>query len=376
MMNIIMLVLLCLLTLTQVYYRAPIHMLMLCSLCFFSWRETMRIQAFFFITVALYFVLYVVSTHNYAAANPIGLFLYYVTWPAAFFFCVSNCEMKNIKRLLYFLLFICLMGDVVSLKHLMTNSYISRLMAGAASESELLQYQRMGIGGYGYVYAMVFLTYGIVRWFRVTESKKEKLFLLLFFVVNTAFIVYSSYTLAIIFTVLLAVLAWLSNLRQGIKIFLVCVGTIMVYVLSSSIIELCYQMADAMELEPVAKRFHQLIQAQENESTSSLSRARLYMKSWTTFTENPLAGGDAIGGHSFMLDSLASYGITGMLFLVFFKSCMGLCRRIVGGDKLTILYFIFILFVFINTVVSMQIPVTLFFMVPLILYLEKERKQI
>ena len=370
----VILVVISLFTLAQAYYSAYIHIALI-VVCFFICRKEQWETLSFIVCgigVCLFFVLMSFFKNNNAFMEHVGFYLHYITWPFLFVCIAKKCKAKEINHLLYFIIGICIIGDILTLIQLNINPDISRLLAGTHLGDEKLQYYKMGVGGYGYVFAMSFFMYGIVRWIKKSTSKAEKIYLIVFLIINSLLILYAAYTTAIIISVALIGLALMADIKLKYQIPILSAIIILMLVLGNPLLEACYDIANNLELNWVAKRFEQLLQAQETNDMSSLRRVELYTISWNTFKKNPITGGSAVGGHSQILDLLAQYGIFAVFMPMFLFSCKLLCNKILGKSKLTMLFLTFIVFACIDTCSVMQIPVIVFFAVPLILYLDKE----
>ena len=364
------LVVITLFTLTQAYYSAYLHIALL-LLCIFICKNEQPVTLRFLlggVAICFLFVILSIIKENGAVMEHIGFYLHYITWPFLFVCAVRKLNRKEISHLLYFIIGICLIGNILTLIQLNINPDISRLLAGRQLQEEKVQYYKLGVGGYGYVFAMAFLMYGIVRWLKQTKSKAEKFYLLLFLVVNSLLILYAGYTTAILLSLGMICFALASDLRIGYRILLVLFGSVLILVFGKFLLETCYNIADSLELTWVAKRFEQLLYSQETNDLSSLKRVVLYGMSWNTFIENPFFGGSDYGGHSQVLDLLAQYGIFAVFMPIFFGSCQSLCNKFLGKSKVFVVFLAFLLFACIDTCSVMQIPVAVFFVVPLMLY--------
>lgn len=370
------LIILTLFTLAQAYYSAYIHMFLF-AMCYILCSKQQKVTFGFLVsglTICFAFILMSYLKGDGAIMTHVGFFLHYMTWPIMYICVAKSYNAKEIKHLLYFIIAICIIGDILSLIQLGVNPEISRLMAGVHLEDEKAEYYRLGVGGYGYVFAMSFLTYGVVRWVKVSKSVPERIYLITFLVINSIFIIYASYTTAIILTILLFGVALLSDAKYNTQIAIIVVATILLVLFGKFFLELGYRVAKQLELGFVAKRFDQLLYAHETEDLSTLNRFELYKMSWDTFWSNPLIGGEDYGGHSQILDTFARYGILAVLLPVFFFNCKKLCDKIINKYSWLIFGLAFFAFTCVDTCSVMQLPVTVFFVVPLIIHMEQERK--
>ena len=364
------LLLLLLFTPMQAYYKVYIH-IALFVLCYLSSGKAYKITLPFLVSsimICFIFVVISILKGNDATMDQIGFYLHYITWPVLFICVARNYNVVEIKHLLYFIIAICIIGDILSLKQLSINPDIARLLAGTHLKGDKIAYYKMGVGGYGYVFAMTFFTFGIVRWLMKSNNKLEKIYLTVFLIINSIFILYASYTTAIIITLILICLALLADMKRGNRFAIFVIVALVLIFLGKPLLEVGYSVANDLELKWVAKRFGQLIYAKENDDMSSLRRVRLYKLSFHTFVSNPILGGDEIGGHSQILDSLAQYGVFATLLIVFIRNCKKLSDRFLKKSDLSIYTLIFFIFTCIDTCNVMQLPVVVFCAGPLISY--------
>lgn len=380
---LVLLISLSLFTAVQIYYSVFIHLAIFLVCYLVCAKEQKRTTAFVSTGIVLCVIFCMMSLmKGYGLAmEHLGLFLHYITWPVLFVFVVHKFDAEEKRKLLMFIVIICLIGDILSLIQLAKNPDISRLLAGDLhiSASERLYYQRAGVGGYGYTFSMAFLTFGVVRWLKLTKNKKEKTLLIAFLIVNSLYVVNASYTTAIVLTLVMAGAAIISGMQSWSRVLIVITAIVLILAFANPILQFCHTLAEDLELEWVAKRFGQLVTAEENDDMSSLRRYELYKESWDTFALRPIFGaivdkGDTWGGHSQILDTMAQYGLFSVLLPAFLVYCKNTCCRYIVNFKLTMFYLAFAVFTFIDTISAMQLPAVIFFVVPLIAYMESEGK--
>ena len=185
---VVAMIALSLFTAVQVYYRVYIHVALL-ALCYLVCAKEQRHTVVFAMTgvvLCAVFCMMSLIKGNALGMEHFGMFLHYITWPILFVFVVYKFNAEEKKKILYLIIVFCIIGNILSLIQLAENPDISRMLAGdRMSESEKYYYQQMGVGGYGYTFGMSFLTFGAVRWLKVTQSKKEKTLLITFLIINS-----------------------------------------------------------------------------------------------------------------------------------------------------------------------------------------------
>ena len=376
---VVAMIVLTLFALTQAYYKYVIHLALL-VLCFLLCGKAQKNTVVFLgvgIVIGLTFATMSLMKGHGLTMEYIVFFTHYITWPFLFVCVIENFEKQEIKKLLYLIMVICTIGNVLSLVQLAENPEISRELAGALESAEKSYYYKLGVGGYGHVYGMTFLVFGAWRWFKQSTNKKERIFLGVFLVFSYLYILYASYTTAIAMTLILTGLALIAGMKSGSRIAILILAIILVLVFANPILEFAYDSAQDLGLDWVVKRLDQIIDAQNESGMSSLRRYNLYKESWDTFALRPIFGavhdkGDTWGGHSQILDAFAQFGLFAFLLLLFFRICRTICQKYIHNFKLTYFYIVFYVFAAIDTCAAMQIPVIVFFVVPLIAYMESE----
>ena len=354
-------------TYLQNYYSVLIHMVVFCC-CFFSLKsieiKTLKF-IFFSILPALVLSLMAINREFTTPIGQLGFFLHYITWPVILSLVVKSNTTKHIFIILRIIIILCIIGNLASIIVLLEDNTVSRILAGS-SETEKLKYYAMGVGGYGYVFAMSFLTFGAVSWLKKADKRLDKALLITFLITNYIFIIYASYTTAIILTFVLTVLSLINNKNSVITGLILIFVMLLLIIIGPWLLELGLSLAESLELDWVELRFTQLIEATTEGDFSSLKRFRLYMMSIEEFCKNPLIGGNGVGGHSEILDALGGFGIFGMsvpiIIIIYSKFCMQFSKK----TSMLLFYIIFFIFAAIDTVSTMQIPIVVFFVVPLI----------
>ncbi len=373
------LVVLTLFTLAQAYYKFVIHLGLL-ILGFLFCGKAQKHTAVFIgtgIAICLAFVAMSIVKEHGLISEHIAFYLHYITWPFLLIGVIHNFEKDEIKKLLYLVIFMCIVGNILSLIELEKNPEVSRLLAGVQLGDQKMYYLKKGVGGYGYVFAMAFFVFAIIRWLKSTDNKREKTFLTLFLILNYLFVLYSSYTTAIAIALIMTGLALIAGMKDGSRAAVIIIVLVLVLAFASPILELGHDLAEDLNLDWVSRRLGEVLDAQDDSDMSALRRYDLYKESWDTFVSKPIFGGvpfegDTYGGHSQILDTFAQYGLFAFLLFAFFGRCQSMCRRHSQNVDLKFFYLIFYVFATIDTCAAMQIPAIIFFVVPLIAYLESE----
>lgn len=362
------------LTLLQVYYNAYIHLFLFgCCLIFANKRYKFAVPL---AAGGLLCFLFMFLSMNRVAVTPmgqLGFYLHYITWPVLLIAANNTLNLNQKLIIMRVMLIVGIVGSLLSLRVLLVDSNISRILAGAATETEMYEYYSRGVGGYGTVYSTVFLCFGAIYWFINTKSMADRCLIIAYLATAYMFILYASYTTAILITVVISLLAFTSKVKPMIKSLLV-IGLIalLLIVFWDNLVEFAITILRELELDRVVQRLTQLTQASSNNDLSSLQRSQLYLKSFESFLQHPLAGSDVAGKHSQILDYLAYFGIIGIFMPVLFGYYAVKCIKL-SSRRLIFFYLMFFALISVNTCSAMQIPVSVFFLCPLMVSTVKEQ---
>lgn len=249
--------------------------------------------------------------------NAVGAYSPILIWATLFVTVPPLMSDRAKKRFLYLYLCTLIVSIIATLSVVIEDNDAARLLAGAASDTLRRKYYAKGVGGYGFVYGCVFLSFGMV----ILANKEHWLVKLLLWatvIVTAVMIVYASYTTAVLLILVEFILSFYAkSTSRGATVLLFIMG-VLILLCMDPILEFIYNTAVDMELEWIAKRIGQLINAESSGSVDGLKRTQLYMRSLETFAANPLIGGTELGNHSMVFDSLGQYGLVGLNYVTAF----------------------------------------------------------
>lgn len=274
---------------------------------------------------------------------------------------------KQHEFLIIAILAVILISSIATYQVLANDVNASRQLAGAATEAERLLYYKKGVGGYGYIYLLVFLNYALLTSLKAKGMLPLKVAAITCMVINVLVIVISSYSTAILIQIVLIGL-FLADRKSKRKTIVIFWGVAMVlFWLRDDIFRYLKDLADNMDLYYVSKRMGQLLKADNNDSYDNLARSKLYMKSFETFLQHPFFGNNDIGNHSQLLDALGKYGIFGLAYIGYFIHILRKIAHALANNSVTILYGIFFVFACIDRIDSREILIGLLCVVPMFL---------
>ncbi|MBO4897359.1 MAG: hypothetical protein J5590_03585 [Clostridia bacterium] len=193
--------------------------------------------------------------------------------------------------------------------------------ADATDDAKLIKYSWMNIGGYNFVYTVVLL-YPLL----ILAYKKGKISLFKTVVISVVifnFLMLAEYTIALILFVVTTSMFFMRRKMKSRDITVLVIATLLIiFMFSGMVSNILKNVSAVIKSENVSERVEALSEGREGLEEFSDNRWKLYEQSLKTFFKKPLLGtllegGKGTSGHSFILDSVAQYGLAGILLLFF-----------------------------------------------------------
>lgn len=206
---------------------------------------------------------------------------------------------------------------------LIRNPFAARILATieSANDANAVIYTWQNIGGYEFIY-MVVLLYPLL----ILAYKRKKIGLIstvISVMVVFVMVILSEYTTAFLLLLItsLLFLAKRNLTTKDILLFL-AFSVVCMIVLEDVLSNFLYWVGELTGSETMLERLNSLAGGKTGLEQSESNRIFLYERSIRTFFSNPLCGimlkgGGGIGGHSFILDTIALYGFLGIISLMF-----------------------------------------------------------
>ena len=305
---------------------------------------------------------------GYDTISLVGAYFPFVMWAVIYYTVMPLMSNKAKRWFIFCYLCFFIVSVVATLIVVFNDNNAARLLAGAATDEERDIYYQQGVGGYGFVYGSVFLVYGMILFSTKQTSKMYKLLLWATAILTTVMIVYASYTTALLMIILAFCLSFYtkSKSRYAPYVFLIAVVAMVFFL--NPLLELIYGMAMDMELEWITNRIGQLLNAEASGTIEGLKRVQLYKLSMESFMKNPLFGGQRIGRHSMLFDTMGLYGIFGLFLYAAIIKWLGILRRQSAGREGLVFWGVALLYV-INTNDTIVFMPMVMFVLPMILSL-------
>lgn len=234
-------------------------------------------------------------------------------------------EHRNKEKKAFTLIILIAFGVtcITTIRGLIIYPNASRWLATASSsqDAQLIAYDWLNIGGYSFVYSVVLLYPMLVLAF-----KKKRLgivptvtILVLIFVL----IVTSGYTTALLLFGLTSVFFFMKRKLTGKDILIFSIALVfLIFFAWNFIVDGLTWVSGVIGNDDISYRLSLIAGGRNSLIGSEDNRIELYIKSLNTFLQHPFFGTffsqmSSSGGHSFILDFLANYGLLGFGILVF-----------------------------------------------------------
>lgn len=190
-----------------------------------------------------------------------------------------------------------------------------------AQEADAVMYGWRNLGGYEFTYTVVLLHPLVILAYK--RKKLKLIWAILASIAVFTLAIYTEYTTALLLCILTSTLYFFKKeLNWKHMIGLVIVAILLFIVFQRQISEALLYLSRQVKSENISARLEALAGGREGIANSDDDRIALYEKSLNTFFKYPIfgtfiRGGGGTGGHSFILDYIAQFGIVGVTLLVF-----------------------------------------------------------
>lgn len=235
----------------------------------------------------------------------------------------TRYRIKDITIISRVIIIAFLITIVTTCVGLIRNPFASRVLATVSSsqDANAIIYNWKNIGGYEFVYFLVLL-YPIL-----ILAYKQRRVNLAFTVIGTfmifATVILSEYATALLLIICTSILFFCKKDLNKQGVYMLLLVSILILVFCNDYISkfLAY-IAKTIGSETIGERFLALAGGADTLNSFDDNRIELYQRSLNTFFTHPILGSlfsenNAIGGHSFVLDTLAQMGILGGAILFF-----------------------------------------------------------
>ena len=275
----------------------------------------------FAISIASLLYVAMTSTLNDFALNLYGelqIFLY--GWIAVWY--IERTDKKKISGA-FFLIAICYAVTAIS-TYIGCTFYpgASRLMATLkATDTQFIRLASLNIGSFSFIYELV-LVAPLLIYFAKTK-RIHPLASVIAFVALTLIILKTEYTTALMIFLISMVLFLMKKLTAKKIVVLLVVALLILFVFAGIIAEFLDWFADIVPSDTLGARFKYIsatLRGEElGDTTTSGDRLAIYEKSLNIIAKTNLMGNwskEGISGHSLIFDTIAQYGLVGILIIM------------------------------------------------------------
>jgi hypothetical protein len=231
-----------------------------------------------------------------------------------------ECECSHYAKVIIISIVITIITTAIGLEN---NPGASRWLATVQTSDDprLIMYSWKNIGGYGFVYTLVLMYPLLVLAFKKRKITFFKTALIVLLMLSCLML--AEYTIAIVLFVATTTLFFMKKDLQlkDITVF-IAITILFMFIFSKAMSNIVKSIANNIDSNIISSRLNDLSDGAEGLQKSNDKRFSIYMMSLNTFFRHPFGtfistGRSAFGGHSFILDFLAQYGIFGLLTLIY-----------------------------------------------------------
>ncbi|MBQ3418153.1 MAG: hypothetical protein IJH32_10030 [Ruminococcus sp.] len=240
--------------------------------------------------------------------------------------CLGFYVFKSNKRLPIYAAVITALFAVTAITTIIgciRNPSAARILASTASSQDAtaIKFWWQNIGGYGFVYSAVLLYPCAVIAFKM--KRLNTVVFILLTVLLYALVINAEYSLALMFLMVSTLLLFVKKDLSVKKFLLMLILFVLIVVLfRTTIAAILTRLGSYLGNEGMMEKINVLFLGKESVEGFDDARDELYLLSIKTFLSHPFFGclkisSSGIGGHSFILDNLASFGLVGGALMFF-----------------------------------------------------------
>lgn len=234
---------------------------------------------------------------------------------------ITQYHKEDIKFFAGVIILSFLITAITTIVGLIQFPFASRILATTASaqDAEAITYDWHNIGGYSFIYMLVLLYPILIMAFK--QKKINFVVAIIGTVLIYTVVVLSEYTTALLLLMISTLLYFVKrNLKKKDVFILLAVEILFVVFFGDYVSEFLSYIASLTGSNTMSERLNSLAGGQKGLESSESNRIFLYQRSLNTFFSHPLlgtftSGGGGVGGHSFIFDTLGTYGLVGAALL-------------------------------------------------------------
>lgn len=318
------------------------------ALLFFNDKSILKncksLLPIFIIDIFSFTLLYLYPVEKESLLNSLYALVRPLSWALVGYFIIYHCNSSYARKLIIWFTVIYITTAITTCIGCTLFPNAARLMANGMSEDQgnYALFMNYNIGGFSFVNTLVVFTPLIICLYREKLINRIVAFALLLLILSTILI--TEYTIALLFY-FSCIILFIAPRDFSVRriIILAAIIIILIWLIRPLFAELLYLFSDIIDSEQIAVRLREIADVMKgvavgDDSTDLEDRVDLWTISWESFLSNPLFGtGKHGGGHSFVLDNLAKYGLIGLAAeIILFSSiyrkfvCIGKSTKFYG----------------------------------------------
>lgn len=236
---------------------------------------------------------------------------------------IVDGDKHGIKKMLNLILVFTLITSITTIFGCIRYPQASRILATVGSEDAAYNlYTSKNIGSFSFVYGSVLLIPIISVLYKTKNI--NRIFAIISIILIGIMVLKTEYTIALIVYILLLIIFFIPRITtKKLLVFIALIVGLMIFA-GSTVTNIIESVASSDDSEVRASRYEYIEDVLNGESVSSsndnATRALLYLKSWNAFLGSKGFGtwnSKSAGGHSYILDNLATYGLLGLAIIAF-----------------------------------------------------------
>lgn len=326
--------------------------------------------------------------HNQAVTNAgstyftrfMAFSLWTYIWCVFYIFYSDNFSLfkESLKYLIIFIVISC----ALTIRGNIIYPDASRLLAGLSEKDTSLgvTLRSLYVGGYDFIYGIVYLLMPTVLYLRYTKEKK--IYLWIFLALEAGVVLLGDFFTGFLLAVAMAIFACVKVENNSKTLFVVSLLVLLVFISKDLILEAVIGVGNSMGLESLSHRATQMLlgtyQSDYDMKMNDLSRTERAVNALRNIMDSPLLGqlverGGRIreAGHSEFLTYFEKFGFIAITYVLFFKNFYKKCLHHIRSrvfKKYFIIYAWFVIaFLFLDTFdVANATGFVVFFFAPLL----------
>lgn len=344
----------------------------------YSWRAFKR-------PVIIWFILSVATVLLFRANGVESVWMTYLSgyihimfWTAAAIFLMDNYTIADIKK--YVVIHTILLGicELATIRALNLYPLAARGMYGHADgiiSTDSLH--KMGCGGFGFIYGLIFMSQGFIAVLSSgNQSKEYKCFAIVALILALYTVLHAGFSTAIILALAgIACSIFYANNNNKWGLVLTIFVSLLVVVYAKEIVSAAQFLTEKLGIDIVSEKMGKILYALNTENIMSLTRFQVFSISVNGFLRNPIWGSGFAGTDSQLLDIFSYIGIFGVAYVGLLLSAFSELKRHALPRYIGTIQTVAILLATLNPFNDMTLMSVVFGFTPLVIFTAQHGKE-